>query len=81
MKAIGRILACVLLVTAFVKNVLAEDTANIKFSKEQSNGVARLNVTRLELVSSSSPLNSDIGEPRNTEDDMTFESEVNHGKI
>jgi hypothetical protein len=79
MKAIGRVLACVLLAIAFVKNVLATNTANIKFSNEQSNETVRSNVTRLELVSKSS-LNSDIEEPWSIQDDA-FKSEENHGKI
>ncbi|XP_012230868.1 protein apnoia [Linepithema humile] len=77
MKAIGRILACVLLATAFVKNVLTANTANIKFSTEQSNEAVRSNVTRLELVSKSSPLNSDIEDPRNIQDDV-FKNEENY---
>lgn len=80
MKAIGRVLACVLLATAFAKNVLAVSTANIKFSMEQSNEAARSNVTRLELISESPPLNSDIKDPRNIQIDV-FKRKDNHGRI
>jgi len=57
MKAIGRILACVLLVLIITKNVIATSAANIKFSTGQNNKIVRFNTTRLKLVSEPSLLN------------------------
>ncbi|CAL1686898.1 unnamed protein product [Lasius platythorax] len=57
MKAIGRILTCVLLAAVFGKNVIATSAANIKFSTGQNNKIVRFNTTRSELVPEPSPLN------------------------
>ncbi|XP_029176270.1 uncharacterized protein LOC114944506 [Nylanderia fulva] len=57
MKAIGRILACVLLVAVFGKNVIATSAANIKFLTGQDNTIVRFNTTQLELVPGLSWLN------------------------
>ncbi|XP_012522291.2 uncharacterized protein LOC105828486 [Monomorium pharaonis] len=59
MKAIGRMLAYVLLAAAFTKNVLATSAANVKFSRD-SNKIARCNTTKLELISKSTFLHPDI---------------------
>lgn len=56
MKAIGRILACMLLAAVIAKNVIATSAANIKFSTGQKNKVVRFNITRQELVPELSPL-------------------------
>lgn len=59
MEAIGRILAYVLLATAFTKNVLATSVENVTFSRD-SFKIARCNDTELELVPDLASLNSDI---------------------
>ncbi|XP_011050331.1 PREDICTED: uncharacterized protein LOC105143595 isoform X2 [Acromyrmex echinatior] len=59
MKAIGQIMAYVLLATAFTKNMFATSATNIKFSKD-SNKIARYNTTKLEMISDAvALLNSD----------------------
>lgn len=60
MEAIGRILAYVLLATAFTKNVFATSAGNVKFSRDSFN-IARCNATKLELVPEPASLNPDIG--------------------
>lgn len=57
MKAIGGILACVLLAAVIAKNVIATSAANIKFTTGQNNKIVQFNTTRLELVPEPSPLN------------------------
>lgn len=59
MKAIGWILAYVLLATAFTKNVRATSAADVKFSRD-SNKIARCNATKLGLVSEPTSLNLDV---------------------
>lgn len=59
MKAIGQIIAYVLLATAFTKNMFATSAANIKFSRD-SNKIALHNTTKLEMISDAvAPLNPD----------------------
>ncbi|KYN33539.1 hypothetical protein ALC56_12251 [Trachymyrmex septentrionalis] len=59
MKAIGQIMAYVLLATAFTKNMFAISATNIKFSRD-SNKIARYNTTKLEMISNAvAPLNPD----------------------
>lgn len=57
MKAIGGILACVLLAAVIAKNVIATSAANVKFTTGQNNKIVQFNTTRLELVPEPSSLN------------------------
>ena len=59
MKAIGQIMAYMLLATAFTKNMFAISATNIKFSRD-SNKITRSNTTKLEMSSDVvAPLNPD----------------------
>ncbi|KAL6443745.1 hypothetical protein ACFW04_001673 [Cataglyphis niger] len=89
MKAIGGILACVLLAAVIVKNVITTSAANIKFTTGQNNKIVQFNTTRLELIPEPSPLNVEdsrdildtVFENKNDQDIGKFKEARTFGKI